>query len=225
MRRLVWIILMLIVFFAAVIGVALKLGSVHGTSTEAFSVMFTKPDGTTCETPCLFGVRPQRSTAQEATTLLETHPFIHNVLGLTAKDVKQLGNGFIIGGNNAVIEVELLANTDKVDYIFYAYDNHEFTLGQLLVLLGEPPSISFSLATIPPVFDVYLKYPDKGLEILLIYPAAGSMRLSDHLAGIYVTTVHDSPHGPLTECVLPYCMRWQGMKSISSYTANFPPFP
>ncbi len=43
--------------------------------TDATQIIFTNPDGTACDRPCLFGVRPGQTSYAEAVTTLHAHPF------------------------------------------------------------------------------------------------------------------------------------------------------
>src|SRR5262249_11028164 len=37
-------------------------------------MIFTNPDGSACQQPCLFGIRPGTTTYDQAVVLLKTHP-------------------------------------------------------------------------------------------------------------------------------------------------------
>lgn len=75
MFRLLRLTLALIATFAAGIFVASRISS---TQPSALAVLFTNPDGTPCERPCLFGVRPGTTTRNEAIALLKAHPATRN---------------------------------------------------------------------------------------------------------------------------------------------------
>src|SRR5438876_6825135 len=44
-----------------------------------FSALFTYPDGSPCESPCIFGVRPGYTTHKDAIALLQSHPLARHL--------------------------------------------------------------------------------------------------------------------------------------------------
>jgi hypothetical protein len=64
----------LMLTFTATILIARLAGSTH-PKPALFSVLFTNPDGSPCEMPCMFGVRPGKMTVDEAVARLQQHPF------------------------------------------------------------------------------------------------------------------------------------------------------
>jgi len=52
------------------------LGAGH---TEAIALLFTNPNGSLCTMPCLFGVRPDDMTMDQALQILMTHPLTNNM--------------------------------------------------------------------------------------------------------------------------------------------------
>jgi hypothetical protein len=42
----------------------------------AFAAVFTNPDGSRCEMPCMFGIRPGVSTVENAEQILKSHPLL-----------------------------------------------------------------------------------------------------------------------------------------------------
>src|SRR5262249_50436568 len=78
---------------------AFSAGIIHdGSSQQPSSVLalFTKPDGTPCERPCLFGVQPGITSFDQALALLRAHPFTHRFEPNLAGDILRLGNLRII---------------------------------------------------------------------------------------------------------------------------------
>ena len=76
MLRLFRLMLVLIAVHITLIGVAHLL-----TRNEhpAFLDLFTNPDGTLCERPCLFGIQPGETSMDEALVILQTHWLLTNV--------------------------------------------------------------------------------------------------------------------------------------------------
>src|SRR5579859_3584776 len=60
-----------VVFCAALIAIHL----ISGLSPNPVAVLFTNPDGSACQMPCLFGVRPGKMSVDESVRILN-----HNVL-------------------------------------------------------------------------------------------------------------------------------------------------
>jgi hypothetical protein len=44
-----------------------------------FSLLFTNPDGSPCDSPCLLGVRPGYTTHQDAMVILQSHPLTRHL--------------------------------------------------------------------------------------------------------------------------------------------------
>src|SRR5436853_480147 len=52
---------------------------VGATQANPISVLFTNPDGSPCQMPCLFGVRPGETTLDEGLQILDKHPLTHGM--------------------------------------------------------------------------------------------------------------------------------------------------
>src|SRR5215475_5258600 len=61
--------LLVVVFFT--VSATRSLATVQPSPANA---LFTNPDGTSCQIPCLFGVRPDAMTVDQALTVLAAHP-------------------------------------------------------------------------------------------------------------------------------------------------------
>src|SRR5258708_8907702 len=72
MPRMLRVTLVLIVGFVAASFAAQTLGAAR---PSPLAPLFTNPDGTRCEMPCLFGIRPGVTTRTEAVALFKAHPF------------------------------------------------------------------------------------------------------------------------------------------------------
>lgn len=68
----------LMLTFAVAILSARLVGSTH-PKPALFSVLFTNPDGSPCERPCMFGVRPGKMTPEKAVEILKQHPITHGM--------------------------------------------------------------------------------------------------------------------------------------------------
>src|SRR5258708_19796166 len=52
---------------------------VGATQANPIAVLFTNPDGSPCQMPCLFGVRPGETTLDEGLQILDKHPLTHGM--------------------------------------------------------------------------------------------------------------------------------------------------
>src|SRR5258708_39728876 len=58
---------------------------VGASQANPIAVLFTNPDGSPCQMPCLFGVRPGEMTVEEGLEVLDKHPLTHG-MQLDARD-------------------------------------------------------------------------------------------------------------------------------------------
>jgi hypothetical protein len=73
MIRLLRLTLLLCCLWSPLIVIAQRIGATQPTS-PFFAEVFTNPDGSPCEQPCMFGVRPGLMSEDEALAILKTHP-------------------------------------------------------------------------------------------------------------------------------------------------------
>src|SRR5438874_102608 len=71
MLRLSALVFLLMSMTASAIFTARLIGSARGSP---LSILFTNPDGSDCQHPCIFGIRPGETGIEEATYLLASHP-------------------------------------------------------------------------------------------------------------------------------------------------------
>src|SRR5258708_27495901 len=60
-------------------GVILVTRMVSGTQPNPIAILFTNPDGSPCQMPCLLGVRPGATTLDEGVQILDQHPLTHGM--------------------------------------------------------------------------------------------------------------------------------------------------
>ncbi len=82
--RLIRLCLALIV---ALCGAILAIHLIGGLYPNPIAVLFTNPDGSPCQMPCLFGVRPGVTTLEDAFRLLDKHPLTHGMDNGTTKAI------------------------------------------------------------------------------------------------------------------------------------------
>ncbi len=104
------------------------------------AILFTNPDGTPCQQPCLFGVRPRETTYKQAIALLHAHPFTRNFRPNATGNVLSDGQTSIIVGhfvaNPGVSEIVLLSHSPSSPIADWA------SLGQVIGFLGAPDSVA-----------------------------------------------------------------------------------
>ena|SRR5450432_469358 len=223
MSQLVRLTLTLFGLFTIAIILAITDGS-RGSSamTTLRDAILTNPDGSQCQQPCFFGVRPGQMTVDNGRAILVTHPFIVNILQLHIGNTSS-DNFSMDDGRNTFIDIGALNFTVPLNYGEYSTDNTDFTLGQVLANFGTPRSVIFQEFGDPPRYDVLLIYPEQGLNALLIYNISSTLQPNDHLAYVDVRASDDPIY--TGACNPPVCQRWQGFKSIGAYLTGFPPSP
>src|SRR5436190_24167966 len=60
-------------------GAILAIHLIGGLYPNPIAVLFTNPDGSPCQMPCLFGVRPGKMTLDEGLRILDQHPQTHRM--------------------------------------------------------------------------------------------------------------------------------------------------
>jgi|SRR5579859_408647 len=227
MRRLLLLSLVLLILLSGMIRLTLAIAPTRPVASgAALDPMFTNPDGSPCRAPCMLGARPGAMTIQQAADRIKAHPYVHDVLGLGDADNLSAPNQFIMARNGVTIQMATIGNSAQLGSVFYANSSPDFTLGQVLASLGEPSTVTFYEfdAAAPPNFYVYLTYPTKGIEVLLVKEVDNPLLIADHPEGVFVTTTDKAVNiESLTACDPLYCRQWEGLKSVRAYGIGFPP--
>ncbi len=133
----------LIVSAAAIVASRLS-GNSH---TPLVAALFTNPDGTPCQRPCLFGIRPGQTTLDEAVALLRVHPL--------TQSLKRVSFGFAdtvhFGSENAGVQIGRRRGESKLAWVHIDSYTWWFprplladaTLADIASVLGPPSRISF----------------------------------------------------------------------------------
>lgn len=154
---------------------------VGSTQTSALAALFTNPDGTACELPCLFGVRPGQTRAAEAIALLELHPLTRH-FAITGRDPYR-----IQGEGDRIVMVSFNQSTDGLvaDITLAAYVRYGQyhsgapsmagygALGDLLSIFGTPDFVQLTTGG-----DPVLGYAKHGIEIASARARAGMRRMT-----------------------------------------------
>ena len=94
------------VLIAALSGAILAIHLIGGLFPNPIAVLFTNPDGSPCQMPCLFGVRPGVMTLDEGLRVLDQHPLTR------AMQAKASGRSVFLYGAEAWIN--LAFTEDKI---------------------------------------------------------------------------------------------------------------
>lgn len=76
MRRFYLLTAIILAVLAAIVGGIHYAGEARSSS---FTLLFTNPDGSPCQRPCMLGIRPGNMTFEAAIALLKTHPVTRNL--------------------------------------------------------------------------------------------------------------------------------------------------
>ncbi len=104
-----------------------------GRDTSRFSLLFTNPDGSPCQRPCLVGVRTEGMTFDQVRSVLDSHPVLQ-------------GRNFSGGISAAYTVGDLISDVD-ISYGYGSVPSALYTFGEVINLLGAPSHATFNAAT------------------------------------------------------------------------------
>src|SRR5258708_4097760 len=134
--------LVLFVGIAAATFAAQKLG---GIRPSPLVLLFTNPDGTRCEMPCLFGIRPGSTSRTEAVALFTAHPFTRNVQAqyTPSEDMGDNTMTFSAPSMMFVVKFDRTADEHVTDVILHLSDGKVVpaTAGEVVAFLNAPQKL------------------------------------------------------------------------------------
>jgi hypothetical protein len=159
--------------------------------------IFTNPDGTPCDRPCLFGVQPGLTSFDRAVELLRAHPF-------TASFEPNLAGDIFRQGSTRVIIAWGLGD-DRVSSIELVIPNHPDwgSLGQIIAVLGSPDHILIDGK------DILSYYRAGQLDFVHAHRQAGHINPDDELVAIVVQEQASDASS--------YAVPWHGFSAIERY--------
>jgi len=185
MPRLLRFILLLIFIAALLMFAARLIGSTH-SATQLATVM-SQPDGTACNHPCLFGVRPGETSFEQAVAILHAHPLTHEAKWLTALTLQLNGPpayvGFSITPDKVIDSITLSDNMEDTGIPVPGSLADSIPLGELILAFGAPnialPGSDYFVASFPTVgviaavarpddLRAYVR-PDTHMNMVMIY--------------------------------------------------------
>jgi len=108
------------------------------TQSPNLALLFTYPDGTPCQRPCLFGIRPGQSSYAQAVALLQFHPLTHGFSSPGMRNVfstRFLAVIVSLDGDDRVSRITLMSATDASPVAEIT------TYGQMIDHLGVPTQV------------------------------------------------------------------------------------
>jgi hypothetical protein len=141
MKRILSYLLITTVVLSLGMVIARRIGAAQPPSS--FALMFTNPDGTLCNMPCMFGIRVGETTEKQAIKLIQIHPLTRNLtqeLGIDyARSLTDYSEGDSvvifagsIGGVFLRISKEKIVS--DIDWSFHEPQK----VGDVVALLGAP---------------------------------------------------------------------------------------
>ncbi|MCC7448594.1 MAG: hypothetical protein IT324_14335 [Anaerolineae bacterium] len=181
------------------------------------SVIFTNPDGSPCEMPCMFGVRPGKMTAEEAAKILRQHPYTQTMkesLGSDSVDTIFQAQGVI---------VYVGAGADWMGMFFGDVDSqlplarkallNGRSLGNVIRIWGHPDLVEVMDDNCP--WSIYpsttLFYTAKSVELTYRRLFADYLLPTDALTTVIVNPGRQA-FSPCSQC-------WRGFGHIRRYSS------
>ncbi len=130
--------------FSAVIFLA-RFAGLHQPVT--FGGLFTNPDGTPCQPPCLFGVRPGETRIEDALRLLHEHPLTTDLQVQSppgAANIQLVGDGVCLGlnrtagGEVTLVFLELAPGCTSTASAGAGARLRSLTVGQVMATVDAP---------------------------------------------------------------------------------------
>ena len=132
---------LLILTFALSLILAAIIGLTYRDSNR-FAYLFTRPDGSKCTKPCLFGVDPSSMTYSDALKTLQNHPSL-SIDPDTTKSAKTGAVFFRSGGTSPrfTLEIHPEAGDGEIEAIRLTFADDAPSLGNLMFFLGKARAV------------------------------------------------------------------------------------
>jgi hypothetical protein len=206
---------LLIISFAVITVILRALAAIDSPPIRG---LFTNPDGTQCQMPCLFGIRTGETTFNDAIRLLKAHPLTRDLPSQYVQAGAFVGMRYV--GND--VEIRLWPDdtgsndysrfVTSIDLIATNATGGALSLGDVIASLGEPERTGFfwsfdssHLFFVSFYFDQYLRISHESTvngDQAYIYASSRfvNLNISNTNAGVG----HQS---------------WRGFTSLERYTA------
>ena len=91
-----------LVVIGTLFGAMLAIHLIGGLYPNPMAVLFTNPDGSPCQMPCLFGVRPGQMTVDEGLEILDKHRLTH---GMEFDHSRSTAIGSLLDNKETFVEI------------------------------------------------------------------------------------------------------------------------
>jgi hypothetical protein len=208
--------LILIIVLSAALFTARLIGKTQ-PAPSLFSVIFTNPDGSPCEMPCMFGVRPGKMTADEALAMLRKHPVTRDMTESQGSDSVDT----IFAAQGVTVYVGAQARWMG---IYYGYSNPELPLARKSLLNGRALGNAIKIWSYPDLVEILddnrpwndypsttMFYAAKSVELTYRRSFADYILPTDVLTNVVVN--------PSRQAYSPCSLPWHGFGHIKRYSS------
>lgn len=117
---------------------------IHHLQTPDFTAVFTNPDGSPCQRPCLLGVQPGQTPYHRAIQILQAHPFSRDFAFDTQRGM------FSGPGLSIILFEDEESDLSRIDLVRTsdASLNGWASLGQVIAVLGVPDAVGVETTSI-----------------------------------------------------------------------------
>ncbi|MEP7285437.1 MAG: hypothetical protein ABI947_06690 [Chloroflexota bacterium] len=216
MIRILRLVTVLTATLAALIAIVLAIGA---TQPSPILPLFTDPDGSACQMPCLFGVRPGVTLYKDAVLLLHSHPLLQGLQWNKDDKVlygKEVEIRVFLNPDDSVNAIGFLNTRDQVSSrtIYPSINYHlasllsNISLGQFVVRFVNPDYVHLMIANNSQLAG--------GVCFVKETICAGTLPFQDDLQHFSITAELQSLL--IGSVYTPYPSdRWKGFSQLSQY--------
>ncbi len=185
--------------------ISLTARAIGGRHSDWPALLFTNPNGSPCQRPCLFGIRPGYTTFEESEALLNAHPITHtrNKPGAPYR-ISRAGDGIVI----AQIDISYVTPLDSQWLPV-------FSLGEIVKSIGEPTFAYYNaemanciaLFFVPYDLEVQNIPPSRKCDVPRVEPGDKAYQL-----GVGLVTARAAADS--------HYARWHGFGDVAQYVYN-----
>jgi hypothetical protein len=195
-------------------------GRIGEANPIAFAAIFTKPDGSPCEMPCMFGIRPGEMSSDKAAQIAKSHPLLQGweILQERSGDLS-VSNHFMLLKTDFIFGTTMEVVDFYEPYNIYDPADHyplspldDITMAQVIMVLGLPDAVlveevtQFSYTS----YRIVIYFRNDDYEVS---NPRDSLSPTDRFIGMTLTEAFVSEEGyPFTE--------WIGFATRSKYSQH-----
>ncbi len=177
--------------------------------------VMAKPDGSACDRPCLFRIRPGETSVEQAVQILNSHPLTRDAKWINDHILQLTGpNAFVVFSRTEEGLVDNITFTDNLDDIGQAVPGSladSIALGELILAYGTPN------VGLPGSNYFVTEFDDIGVTAAVArpYKLKSFVKPENHISMLMVTF--------LQTCSTPMNFElhsWMGFKTFSKYMSD-----